>query len=97
MAAAVAVALAPFNDWAPQLRVLGRPRRNPVQPPAPRPRHSPMVQTRERRYGAEARRVRQIARGMLTICNGLVVPGLQYLGHGYALHVESGRIIDARM
>lgn len=34
-----------------------------------------------------ARRVRQIQAGMLTMSNGLVVPGKRYLGHGVIVDV----------
>ena len=91
--ATVASMLSPLSGYAPALRPVGR-RRNPVQPPAPAPRHTypPMTQARERRYTAEARRVRQIERGQLTISNGLVVPGLRYLGHGLAMN-DQGKTV----
>lgn len=98
LAAAAAAVLSPLDSYAPRLRPL-RPRRNPIQPPAPAPRVHVIRQSPDGHAGrgAAARRLRQIERGTLNICNGLVVPGLRYLGHGFALHAESGRVIDARM
>ncbi len=48
------------------------------------------------RIGECARRRLQIEKGTLTLSNGLLIPGMKYLGHGMALHEESGKIVSVR-